>query len=895
MDTPLTKLQAEQRFESFEKGIEYNMYLHLKKGKTFTGYGQYNFKLKKTENVFLNYNGKTLNTLKINGQTMQQDYLDKNLKNGFLDLKPENLKIGQNIIEIKFSSEYNTDGNGLHSMLDTDGQQYIYVQTEPFYNNRVYPIFDQPDLKAKMKFHFIAPTDWSIVSNTAYKTKMVVSDYLACNSLKSEFENILLGNLYEDFSGNLEQTFYMFNQTPLLSTYLFAFVGGPYESIKYDNFDGEFIPMSILCKKSDLEYAVKQQKDIFLYCKRGIEFYEKFFQTPNPFEKYDLVFCPEFTVGAMEFPGVITFTDYFIYKQVPTKMQISSRGDVITHELAHMWFGNYVTMKWWNDLWLNESFADFVCFLCMHNIDPDMPFTTVDAWTNMLITKSGGYREDQLDTTHPVASEVSNTNVAESIFDGITYCKGAAVVKQLFFMIGEKKFSDNLKKYFSKYAWSNATLENFLEELCSTNTEEEKKIKSCDLEFFNQEWIKKAGLNQIQAQWDSSVQGKQTLTFIQTPAREDYPTLRYHKLKFACLNENCEVVHVEEFVLDNKKETKLELVNNNYKAIIPNYEDWGYIKVLLDENSLRFLEKNLSKIKDPLTLLLVIRSLYDMVRDAKYKGTEFVDSLINSGFLMSLKDNLQILQATSSFISGAISLSPKTFEDEYRGKVFNEMEKLLNVATQPDVISILKKILISNAISFDNIDKLKMMFDENHPTLNLKFDLRENWKIIYKINCSSRYSAKQKDIYVKYMLNQDKTDIGQKWLLAINALTEDDEELEKLWENYTNKDKRTFSHEEMSYSLVGFTTEYRQTYQRHKYLKKFFEILPEYFKNDSVQFGREFFDSAFRNWENDQYLIDQMQIVLTKLDDNQDFFKIELKKSICSIERGLKCLKLYEI
>ena len=901
MSAILTQKRAEERFSSFEKGIEYKLYFNLQKGKNFHGVGEYNFILKNTKHVFFNFSGDSINSVTINTKKLTKIEISQNWLNFNLEIPEKLLKIGKNKITIEFSNTYNSDGNGLHSKIDTDGKQYIYSQSEPFYTNKVYPLFDQPDLKGKMTFFFNAPNDWSIVSNSDYKIKENSKKYLLTKNKeddkeKKSFNDFIVDNNKIDFCDTND--FYEFKQTPLLSTYLFAFVGGPYEWIPYDNFDGEYIPMNILCRKSYKKYAEEQKTDIFLYCKKSMEFYEDFFQTKNPFNKYDLVFCPEFTCGAMEYPGVITFTDRKLFQKTPTPMDIAWRGKTMAHELAHMWFGNFVTMKWWNDLWLNESFADFVCFLAMEHVNnQNMPFETVDVWTNMLIRKGWGYMEDQLDTTHPIACNVINTGVAESIFDGITYSKGAAVVKQLYFLIGKKQFSNNLKNYFDKYGWGNATLKNFLEEISRSEDEttKAKKHKAYDLEYFNKEWIEKAGLNQIEAKWDPSLQGEQTIELIQTPALKEHPTLRYHKLKLAALDHNCEIVFVKEFILENKSITKIKLDNKNYKALITNYEDWGYIKMILDKNSLKFLEKNLSRIKCNLTLLLVIRSFFDMVRDGIYRGTEFIDSFINSGFLLSLLNNVQILDITFQFLRGAISLIPKTFREEYRNKIFMTTEKMLAMSKNDSILSILKGFLISNGTSLENINRLKMIFDENHPILqNLKLGKVENWKIIYKINCSPKYTKKQKDIYTQYMLKNDTSDTGKKYLLSIQALSEDTEILENLWENYTNKKKRTFSYEEMSYSLLGFTSSYRNNYNRHQFLKRFFEILPDFFKNESKQFGVEFFYSGFRNWENTQYLIDNLEKVLPQLTDSQQYFIIKINKKISFLKRYMKCCKLYE-
>ena len=920
----LTKKDAENRFLSFEDNPEiiYNIFLNLKKGKNYKGLIKIEFPLKEKNNIFLDYTGKTIISINLNKKNFTKKEISEIWKNGKIIFKEDNLLLGKNLLIIKFESHYNNDGFGIHSNIENN-KQYLFSQNETYYGNRICPIFDQPDLKAFFNFYFSIPENWKIFSNTYIINK------------KGGFLNLIKKEL------EMKKKIICFQQTKKISSYLFAFCAGPYKTIIYNNFDGDFIPLKIHCREIDYKFALSQHKKIFFYFKRSTEFYEKFFKTKNPFEQYDLIFTPEFKIEAMENPGIIIFDDYAIFKYKPNKIDISIMAHLVLHENAHMWFGNLVTMKWWNDLWLNESFADFACFLCMDFINKSLKhknnllsnlniknndnniknislkdkniniknkyfvnFEPIDAWTSFLTRKEKGYEEDQLDTTHPISCKIKNTDMAESIFDGITYCKGSAVLKQLYFLIGENNFSEKLKNYFIKYSWKNADLENFLESLFCDDL---KKINSAyDVEIFKNDWLKKAGVNEIEIFWNSEKIGKQEIYFLQTASKKEFPTLRYHKLKLAAFDKNCKIIHTEEIFINNKKKTFMNFENKNYKAIITNYEDWGYIKMILDKKSLEFFKKNIKKINSNLTLLLILKSLFDMVRDAKYKGTEFLDFLFQNNFFFGLKKNIQILNACIELIKKTINLIPFIFKNEYKNKIFDQCEKMLK-NSEKDIRIILKKTLIENCTK-KNINKLKMIFEDCHPFLNLDLENQESWEILFKIYQFDFYSEKEKKILLNYMKRKDPEN-KKKWLLAIQGLTEDEDILEELWGIYLKKnneiiienknnfklkniEKKTMSFEEMKFSLKGFIS--NRKYFKHKYLKKFFEELPNYFKKNN-KFRDEFFNIGFLDWENTDYLIDRLNLVLNQLDYNQESSKFDIIKKISLLKNFKKCCQLYEI
>ena len=346
--------------------------------------------------------------------------------------------------------------------------------------------------------------------------------------------------------------------TPFISTYLFCLCAGPFKEY-VDKNPLEGIPMSIFCRASLYEYLEIQSNEIFEITKQSIRYYEKFFGYKFPFSKYDYVFCPEYIFGAMENPGVITVNDKYIWRGDVSVDQRMWMGIILTHELAHMWFGNLVTMNWWDDLWLNESFADFVCFYCLGACKLEPPMLDANLFWNK--RKNWGYTADQAPTTHPIAGEVPDTEAAQSIFDGITYSKGAATMKQLLVRLGFDVFAAAMKSYFHKYEWKNTVLQDLLDEMNAASiahygAEASKENPLVDIDLFLKEWIQTSGMNVVHPIWDiKSTKAEDKLTVIQDVCLKEHPTLRWHSLRIAFFNAQGDVCEEQQITLKNERET----------------------------------------------------------------------------------------------------------------------------------------------------------------------------------------------------------------------------------------------------------------------------------------------------------------------------------------------------
>jgi aminopeptidase N len=451
--------EAKVRATKISQGVDYQMLLYMDKGSSYEGYIHINFTTNSTENIFLDYCGDTVLSLMVNGQTIE--VVPEVLKGGRIHLPAAALSTAHpNLVEVAFSNRYYTDGNGLHTYTDVDGSQYLYIQSEPFWNNRVLPLFDQPDIKGHFSLNVLIPSEWSVITSENLASSMLWAQ--AFQPLNGIFHNKYFGMYKEkNLKGDLKLVRYP--KSKLLPTYLFSFVAGPYQSFVLPE-ESRFknIPMTIYCRETMKDFIKLQTHEFFEHHKKAIEYYEQIFGLDFMFNKADMIICPEYTIGAMEYPGAITYSEALFARGKPSIKEISSAGRVGMHELSHMWFGDCVTSYWWNDTWLKESFADYVAYLCAWEVRDKLDFAIENSWVNFLVRKVWGYDEDSKSTTHPIAATINSTEEADGVFDGISYAKGAGVLKQLVFVIGFDNWTKATKVYFERKAWSNARLDDLV-------------------------------------------------------------------------------------------------------------------------------------------------------------------------------------------------------------------------------------------------------------------------------------------------------------------------------------------------------------------------------------------------------------------------------------------------
>ncbi|MCP2334150.1 aminopeptidase N [Actinoalloteichus caeruleus] len=488
---------------------------------------------------------------------------------------------------------YMNTGEGLHRFVDpVDGGVYLYTQFETADAKRMFACFDQPDLKSVYDLVVTAPADWKVISNAAAERTEDTAD-----------------------SG----VRHVFRRTERMSTYLVALVAGPYAEWR-DEHDG--IPLGLYCRASLAEHLDAER--LFTETKQGFDFYNSAFGVRYPFGKYDQCFVPEFNAGAMENAGCVTYLEDYVFRSRVTRYLYERRCETLLHEMAHMWFGDLVTMRWWNDLWLNESFATWASVLAQAEATE-----YTHAWTTFAnIEKSWAYRQDQLPSTHPVAADIPDLHAVEVNFDGITYAKGASVLKQLVAYVGLENFLAGLRLYFERHAWENATLADLLSAL--------EQASGRDLSWWSAEWLETTGLNSLRPRFELDSEGRFTsFDVIQGPARPGAGELRTHRVAVGVYDEDPatgRLVRVRRVELDVSGErTPVEELVGQHRGrlVLVNDDDLTYCHMRLDPESLTTLIDRISDVEESLPRTLCWSAAWEMAREAELKARDFVNLVLN--------------------------------------------------------------------------------------------------------------------------------------------------------------------------------------------------------------------------------------------------------------------------
>ena len=507
-----------------------------------------------------------------------------------------------NELVVEADAFYMNTGEGLHRFVDpVDNEVYLYSQFEVPDSRRMFAVFEQPDLKATFRFTVTAPEHWDIISNSPTPEPVQASA--------------------ED-SGSPSAT-WSFEPTPRISSYITALVAGPYQSVRSEltSSDGRTIPLGVFARKSLMEYL--DAENIFELTRQGFEFYESQFGTPYPFEKYDQLFVPEFNAGAMENAGAVTFLESYVFRGRVPDATVERRAITVLHELAHMWFGDLVTMRWWNDLWLNESFAEFMSALAAAEATEFK-----QAWTTFAsMEKAWAYRQDQLPTTHPIVAEIRDLEDVQVNFDGITYAKGASVLKQLVAWVGQDKFMQGVREYFGKHSWGNTELSDLLSEL--------ETASGRDLSDWSAKWLETAGVNTLRPVIETDDDGVITSFAVAQSAISEYPTLRPHRLAVGFYNTaedgKLRRTHRVELDVDGELTEVPDLAGlQRPDLILLNDDDLAYAKIRLDDASWRLATRRLRDIAESLPRTLVWASAWDATRDGEIPARNYVELVLQN-------------------------------------------------------------------------------------------------------------------------------------------------------------------------------------------------------------------------------------------------------------------------
>jgi len=497
-----------------------------------------------------------------------------------------------NVLVVDAECAYSRSGEGLHRFADpADGNVYMYSDLETFDAQRIYACFDQPDMKATYELTVRAPQSWTVVSNMA--------------------PDIDGGTLVGGSAANDGARRWHFPPTPLMATYITHVSAGPWHVVRDEH---DSIPLGIFCRQSLARYL--DPDEIFEVTRQGFDFYHQAFGIKYPFGKYDQLFVPEFKEGAMENAGAVTFLEDYVFRSRVTDFSREARGETILHEMAHMWFGDLVTMRWWDDLWLNESFATWAGTAAQAEAT-----RWTHSWTTFTTAwKAWAYKQDQLPSTHPIAADIPDIQAVEVNFDGITYAKGAAVLKQLVAYVGRENFLAGVRKYFAAHSYGNATLADLLSALAD--------VSGRDLAAWSREWLETAGVNTLRPSYEVDADGRFTSFFVVQEAAPSHPVLRSHRIAIGLYSRTDEglvrTASVETDVAGVTTPVPALIGEARPDLVLVNDEDLTYAKIRLDDHSLRTAVSSIGSLTSSLPAALVWAASWDMCRDGEMAARDYV-------------------------------------------------------------------------------------------------------------------------------------------------------------------------------------------------------------------------------------------------------------------------------
>ncbi|EHR49901.1 aminopeptidase N [Saccharomonospora marina XMU15] len=714
-----------------------------------------------------------------------------------------------NELVVRADCRYMNTGEGLHRFVDpVDGGVYLYTQFETADAKRMFTCFDQPDLKATYKLTVVAPRDWKVISNALVESR-------------------------EDTPEGAARI--VFAESERISTYLVALIAGPYHEWRDEYSDAHrTIPLGIYCRASLAEYMDAQR--LFTETKQGFAFYHENFGIPYPFSKYDQLFVPEFNAGAMENAGAVTFLEDYVFRSRVTRYAYERRAETLLHEMAHMWFGDLVTMRWWDDLWLNESFATFASVLAQAEATEYR-----GAWTSFAnIEKSWAYRQDQLPSTHPIAADIVDLHAVEVNFDGITYAKGASVLKQLVAYVGLDNFLAGLRVYFRKHAWGNATLADLLAAL--------EEASGRDLSWWSAQWLETTGLNSLRPRFAVDEAGRFTsFAVLQGGAKPGAGELRTHRVAVGVYDDDGtgRLVRTRRAELDVSGErTEVpDLVGApSGKLVLVNDDDLTYCTMRLDNDSLVTLIDRIADITDPLPRTLCWSAAWEMTREAELKARDFV-TLVQRGIHGETEVGVVqrlLLQAQTALNSYA----QPSWARERGWPAFSSRLLELARSAEPGSDHQLAFVnsLTGSVLDDATIAVLAGWLDGSEQLEGLVVDTDLRWRLLHALVAHGK--AGQPEIDAE--LARDDTAAGRRHAERATALLPNSEAKARAWQRAVYDDELPNAVNEAI--IAGFS----HPAQKHllgEYVDKYFGMLDEVWARRSSERAQPTVVGLYPSWE----------------------------------------------
>ncbi|WP_296111155.1 aminopeptidase N [uncultured Corynebacterium sp.] len=779
----LTRTEAEHR-ASLISDVHYTIQLDLSGGekpenKHFRSLTRITF-TSGAGSTFLDLRADSLSRVELDGAALGDFTYDATT-----GIPLEGLSSGQHELLVEAEIPYSTTGQGLHRFFDpSDDQAYMYTQFETADAKRVFACFDQPDIKATYDVELTTPAEWTVVTNN----EVSVAEAEGVNKKKH--------------SATVDY---------LLSTYLIAFCVGPWHVVRDEwrgtitehpesaaakeknlQTSGEMrVPLALYCRQSLAEYL--DADELFEVTKQGFDYYAGKFGIGYPFYKYDQIFCPEYNMGAMENAGAVTIRDEYIFRSAASHYQYERRADTILHELAHMWFGDLVTMKWWDDLWLNESFATWSAAMSQAGATKyDTAWVTFNSKE-----KAWAYAQDQLSSTHPVFSDAGDIETVEANFDGITYAKGASVLKQLAAYVGLEEFFAGIRAHFAAHAWDNATFADLLGAL--------EKASGRDLSDWSDQWLRTTGINTLTPVFEVNDGAYTSFAVEQSGAQPGAGETRTHRIAVGVYSfESGGATGGESGALRRTKRVELDISGEQTEVpelvgvsagdlVLVNDDDLAYGNMALDEGSLATAigggdKPNIVRITDPMARALVWSAAWQMTRNAQMRARDFI-GLVAGG--AAEETELAVLeQILAQARTAAANYADPDWADQGWAQLREAFLAAARETEGPAQLAFIRAYVgcVHTAESADVLRALLGEADgaEAIPGLDVDQDLR--WAIIIALTAAARATgetAEQVEARIATEEAQDKSSRGAALALQARSSVPDEKTKQQVWRALT--------------------------------------------------------------------------------------------------------------
>ncbi|MFE9407258.1 aminopeptidase N [Streptomyces sp. NPDC006704] len=758
------------------------------------------------------------------------------------------LAAGANELRVVADCAYTNTGEGLHRFVDpVDQQAYLYTQFEVPDARRVFASFEQPDLKASFQFTVKAPSGWTVISNSP--------------------------------TPEPKDDVWVFEPTPRISSYITALIAGPYHSVhsSYEK-DGQSVPLGIYCRPSLAEFL--DADEIFAVTRQGFDWFQEKFDYAYPFAKYDQLFVPEFNAGAMENAGAVTIRDQYVFRSKVTDAAYEVRAETILHELAHMWFGDLVTMEWWNDLWLNESFATYTSIACQaHAPGSRWPHS----WTTFANTmKTWAYRQDQLPSTHPIMADISDLDDVLVNFDGITYAKGASVLKQLVAYVGMDEFFQGVQAYFKAHAFGNTRLSDLLGAL--------EKTSGRDLKTWSKAWLETAGINVLRPEITVDESGVITSFAVRQEApalpagAKGEPTLRPHRIAigFYALDEAGKLVRTDRAELDIDGElTAVDaLVGKARPAVVLlNDDDLSYAKVRLDEESLRVVTEHLGDFAESLPRALCWASAWDMTRDGELPTRDYL-ALVLSG--VTKESDIGVVQSLHRQVKLALDLyaAPEWRDAGLTQWTEATLAHLRTAEPGSDHQLAWARAFAATARTPQQIDLLQDLLTGAQVIEGLVVDTELRWAFVERLAATGVFD--EPDIAAE--LERDRTAAGERHAATARAARPTPEAKAEAWASVVEGDALPNAVQE---AVIGGFVQTDQRELLAPYAPKFFDAVKGVWETRSHEIAQQIAVGLYPSLLVSQETLDATDAWLASAEPNASLRRL-ISESRAGVERALR-------